>query len=119
MKILFLWTDTSLKQCPILFFVNNQAMSSETGTKLVLSELFTKQQNFRLAQIESICRLQTKCDSKIEIEVKKDGKHSGKMRKCWLPAFSPFPTMFSKALSLTLNTVPTFNTSESESFGKQ
>ena len=20
----------------------------------------------------------------------------GKMRKCWLPAFSPFPTMFSK-----------------------
>ena len=23
-------------------------------------------------------------------------KHSGKRRKCWLPAFSPFPTMFSK-----------------------
>ena len=22
-------------------------------------------------------------------------KHSGKTRKCWLPAFSPFPTMFS------------------------
>ena len=22
-------------------------------------------------------------------------KHSGKRRKCWLPAFSPFPTMFS------------------------
>ena len=22
----------------------------------------------------------------------------GKRRKCWLPAFSPFPTMFSKAL---------------------
>ena len=24
-------------------------------------------------------------------------KHCGKMRKCWLPAFSPFPTIFSKA----------------------
>ena len=24
------------------------------------------------------------------------GKHCGKRRKCWLPAFSPFPTMFSK-----------------------
>ena len=23
------------------------------------------------------------------------GKHCGKRRKCWLPAFSPFPTMFS------------------------
>ena len=25
-------------------------------------------------------------------------KHRGKKRKCWLPAFSSFPTMFSKAL---------------------
>ena len=24
------------------------------------------------------------------------GKHAGKKRKCWSPAFSPFPTMFSK-----------------------
>ena len=24
-------------------------------------------------------------------------KHCEKRRKCWLPAFSPFPTMFSKA----------------------
>ena len=23
------------------------------------------------------------------------GKHCGKRRKCWLPAFSPFPTVFS------------------------
>ena len=23
------------------------------------------------------------------------GKHSGKRRKCWIPAFSPFPTVFS------------------------
>ena len=27
-------------------------------------------------------------------------KHCGKRRKCWLPAFSPFPTMFSKGFLL-------------------
>ena len=27
---------------------------------------------------------------------KKKKKDCGKRRKCWLPAFSPFPTMFSK-----------------------
>ena len=26
------------------------------------------------------------------------GKYCGKRRKCWLPAFSPFPTMFSYTL---------------------
>ena len=26
-------------------------------------------------------------------------KYCGKRRKCWLPAFSPFPTMFSKGFS--------------------
>ena len=30
----------------------------------------------------------------------KGRKHCGKRRKCWYPAFSPFPTMFSKALLL-------------------
>ena len=27
-------------------------------------------------------------------------KHCGKWRKCWLPAFSPFPTIFPKCLFL-------------------
>ena len=27
-----------------------------------------------------------------------DRKRCGKRRKCWLPAFSPFPTMFSKVV---------------------
>ena len=30
--------------------------------------------------------------------VGKGKKHCGKRRKCWLPAFSPFPTISSKAL---------------------
>ena len=39
-----------------------------------------------------------KCDQKIEICVGKGRKHCRKKKKCWLPAFSPFPTMFSKGL---------------------
>ena len=37
---------------------------------------------------------------KIQICVGKDRKLCGKTRKCWLPAFSPFPTMFSKGFFL-------------------
>ena len=36
--------------------------------------------------------------TKIEICFGKGRKHCGKRTKCWLPAFSPFPTMFSKGL---------------------
>ena len=53
--------------------------------------------NFRLFQIESICRWQNKCIQKIEISFGKGRKHCEKRGKCWLPAFSPFLTMFSKA----------------------
>ena len=41
-------------------------------------------------------KIHCKCDSKTEICFEKGRKHCGKRRKCWLPAFSPFPTMFSK-----------------------
>ena len=58
--------------------------------------LFIKGQNFRLVQIESFCRWQNRCNSKIEIWVGKGRKHRGKRRKCWLPALSPFPTVFAK-----------------------
>ena len=60
------------------------------------TELFTKQQNFGFVQIQSICRRQNKCDSKTEICFGTGRKHCWKRRKCCLPAFSPFPTMFSK-----------------------
>ena len=33
--------------------------------------------------------------SQIEIHFLKDKQKCGGRRKCWLPAFSPFPTMFS------------------------
>ena len=57
---------------------------------------FAKQQNFRQVDIESICRRQYNCNLKFEICFGMVRKHSGKSRKCWIPAFSPFPTMFSK-----------------------
>ena len=53
--------------------------------------------NFEQYQIESICRRQDKCDSKIKKCFAKGRKHFGKRRKCRLPKFSPFPKMFSKA----------------------
>ena len=53
---------------------------------------------FRPVQIERVGRRQNKFDSKVELCFRKSRKHCGKRRKCWLPAFSPFPTMFSKAL---------------------
>ena len=61
-----------------------------------MNEPFTKQQSLRAVQIESICRQQIKCDPNGRICAGQDRKHCGKRRKCWLPAFSSFPTMFSK-----------------------
>ena len=55
--------------------------------------------HFTPIQIESICRRQNKPNSSIVVCVQNDRKHCGKRRKCWLPAFSTFPTMFSKGIS--------------------
>ena len=41
-----------------------------------------KSQN-KLIQIQSTCRQQNKCDSKIEICVYLCKKHLGKRRECW------------------------------------
>ena len=46
---------------------------------------------------QSIGRRQNKCKLKTEILIGVGRKHCGKRRKCWLPAFSPLPTMFQKA----------------------
>ena len=60
--------------------------------------LLPQQEIFRLIQIDSICRRIHKYGWKIKISFGKGRKHCGKRRKCWLPAFSPFPTLFSKRL---------------------
>ena len=51
---------------------------------------------FRLVKIGSICRRQNGYDFKGGICFGKGRKHYGKRRKCWLPASSSFPVMFSK-----------------------
>ena len=56
--------------------------------------------NKKIVQIESICRLQNKCLPKAEICFESSRKYCGIRRKCWSPAFSPFPTMFLKAFFL-------------------
>ena len=82
---------------PLKAFVTDKLYAAETrGITLPLH----KRQIFRLVQNESICRRQNKCDSKIKICRGKSRKHCGKRRKCWLPAFSPFATMFSKGFFL-------------------
>ena len=69
---------------------------------MIWVELFTTQRSYSPAQIESTCRRQNKCDSKTEICFWKGRKHFGKRRKCCLPAFSPFPKMFSEAFFLSV-----------------
>ena len=63
---------------------------------------FTKRHISRLVQTESICRRQNKCYLQTEIHFGMCKKHCGKRRKCWLPAFSPFPSIFSKGFLFTV-----------------
>ena len=55
--------------------------------------LISNSKNFRLFQIQGICRWQNHSNSEIDICIRKSRKHWWKRRKCWLP----FPTMFLKA----------------------
>ena len=61
----------------------------------------------KCAQNDHCCRRAVKLHSFIHsfentFVVWKDRKHRRKRRKCWLPALSPFPMMFSKAVFLRL-----------------
>ena len=53
------------------------------------------QTDFGQVIIKSICRQNNKCNLKMEILCRIGRKDCGKRRKCWFPAFSPFPTMYS------------------------
>ena len=53
--------------------------------------------NFRLFQIERLCRRQFKICRKWQKVIQTGRKHCGKRRNCSLRAISPFPTVFSKA----------------------
>ena len=47
--------------------IRETVKATKFSMTLSIFQVFTKQQNFRLFQIESICRQQIKCDSKSEI----------------------------------------------------
>ena len=49
---------------------------------------------FTLAQIQSTCRRKINYVFNAGDRIRNDRKHCGKRRKCWLPAFSSFSTMF-------------------------
>ena len=54
--------------------------------------------NFRLVQIERVCRRQFQISQKWQKVIQMDRKHCGKRRNCLLRAISPFPAVFSKDL---------------------
>ena len=53
-------------------------------------------EKYSKVQIQSICRRHFKCSSNDDLCFSLHRKHCGKRRKCWLPAFSPLPSLFSK-----------------------
>ena len=78
------------------FLCNLVNLCTSHALRWFVNSLQNKQTNKKkLVQVQSIYRRHIKCDSKIEKNVV-GRKHCEKWRKCWLPAFSPFPTMFSK-----------------------
>ena len=58
--------------------------------------LLNKQQ--QLSGFKPYADNEIKVAQKFKFVFKKGRKHCMKRRKCWLPAFSPFPTIFSTAL---------------------
>ena len=76
-------------------FVNCKMLSSWTIPKLC-HHLTLYQTMFCLDLSKLNALADGKNKSNIEICFGNGRKHCRKRRKCWLPAFSPFPTMFSK-----------------------
>ena len=61
-----------------------------------VKELTLLNDNFEdWSKLKALADDKNECDRKIEIRFEKGGKHYRKSRKCCLPAFSPFPIMFS------------------------
>ena len=60
-------------------------------------QLFTEQQNFRLVQIERICRRQNKCNLKLKYALGRIEKIVGKGENAGYQHFLLFPQSFQKA----------------------
>ena len=68
---------------------------------------FAKQQNFRLVQIQRVCRRHVNSRSNSDICLLYDRKHIWKKKKPLLSTFPPFPAVFQKCTSLgSFNPLP-------------
>ena len=68
-------------------------------TRMMYSVLpLSETTNFRIFQNESVCRRQFQIRYKWQKVLQTGRKQRGNRRNCWLPAISPFPTVFSKDL---------------------
>ena len=70
-----------------IFFFTNNSLNSVPNVNF-----------FGQDQIQSSCRQRFQCFLNYNFCLRSGRKHYGKRRKCWLPAFSPFSTMFSSLL---------------------
>ena len=90
MSLAFLWMNHRLQhQCLYLQIIPKKILCSDPLPNNPDLLHFTNRPNFGLVPIGCICRQQNRCDSKIEICVRKNKKNCGKRWKCSLPAFSP------------------------------
>ena len=53
-----------------------------------------------LSKLKAVVYNKIKVTEKLKMILGRTENIVGKRRKCWLPAFSPFPTMFSKGFSV-------------------
>ena len=58
--------------------------------------ILPKGKSLRWSNLEAFADDKVNVIKNLKIAFDKARKHCRKRRKCWLPAFSPFPTMFSK-----------------------
>ena len=84
------------ERCFVILVTDEKQKSFETFFYTYVFS-FPNRKKIKPVKTEAICRRQNECGCKTTICFKKGRKHGGKGRKCWLPAFSPFLTMFLKA----------------------
>ena len=69
-----------------------------TSFVLLLSVVLSLNQRKKidLLKLKALANDKINVIENFEVYFEKDRKYCGKRRKCWLPAFSPFPKVFSK-----------------------
>ena len=77
------------------YFVKYACFSWEPRTVYGHYLLFTRRRNFRLPKLKAITDNKINVTQKLKLDMN-GWYHCGKTRKCLLPEFSVFPTVFSR-----------------------